>query len=219
MKKYSVLKIIMYLILITNITLIAISGTYAKYTSSSQVNFGYAHIAKWKVLINETDISTGVDVIELNLFDCIYDSDGSSYETDVQNISLVDEFTGETLTESMIAPGTSGNGTITIENDSNVNVKYEIEFNEHNDENVPVEYSIDNVNYYKADDLADVINNNSEKINYGASKIIQLYWRWQYEGDGTNSYNQTDETDTVIGVSTEDIKYQITAKIIVTQVD
>ena len=135
MKKYSITKIIMYLILITNITLVAISGTYAKYTSSGQVNFGYATIAKWKVLVNDTDISSGSNVIELNLFDNIYDSDGTSLETDIQNISLDDG-----TTEVVIAPGTSGNGEIIIENDSNVNVTYEIEFTEHNEKNVPVEY-------------------------------------------------------------------------------
>lgn len=219
MKKYNILKIIMYLILITNITLIAISGTYAKYTSTGQVNFGYAYVAKWKVLINSVDMSSGQNVVELNLFENIYDSDGSSYETDIETVALDNETVNPDYPSWTIAPGTSGNGTITIENDSNVNVKYEIEFTEHNEENVPVEYSIDNIEYYKADDLADIINDNAEKINYGDSEIINLYWRWQYEGDGTNSYSQTDETDTVIGSSAEIVKYQVSAKIIATQVD
>lgn len=219
MKKYSVLKIIMYLILIMNITIVAISGTYAKYTSSGQIDFGYAYVAKWNVLINNNDISKGNSSFEFYLFENIYDSDGTSYETDVETTNLNNEPIGGEGAQWTIAPGTSGKGTITIRNDSNVKVRYEFEFSEYNENNVPIEYSIDNINFYKAEDLADVINNNRPFIFYGDSKDIDLFWRWQYEGDGTNSYNQTDETDNEIGTMTKEVKYQITAKIIVTQVD
>lgn len=218
MKKYSVLKIIMYLILITNITLIAISGTYAKYTSTGSTERAYANVAKWNVLVNDVNLNAGDMQIEFDLFDCIYDSDGTSYETDVKTINLSNEPSGDYPAEWTIAPGTSGNATITIKNESNVNVDYKVQFTESNEFLVPIEYSLDNNTFYKIHDIEQIINAMTNKITYGDSETINIYWRWQFDNDGM-VYNQTDMKDTNLGLTTENIQYQVLAKIIVTQID
>lgn len=203
------------LILITIISLIATSGTYAKYTSSVETESSCVTVAKWSIKINDKDITQPQEAIAFDIFDTIYDSDGSSIEHDIANADTVivsDE-------NSIIAPGTSGAFDLKIENASEVKVKYSIEFTEDNLNNVPIEYSIDKVNYFNISDLTSQINDIAPAISIGDTSTVKVYWRWAYEGDGTNSYSQTDETDTALGTFSTSPIYNISAKIIVTQVD
>ncbi len=192
-------------IILTIIALIITSGTYAKYTSSIDTESAYATVAKWSVKINNQDITSSEQAITFNLFEYIYDSDGTEIEDDVSS--------------TKIAPGTSGGFSFTIENSSEVTIKYSIEFTENNTSNIPIEYSVDGVNYYNAAGLTNELNTNATNIAIGASKDIEVSWRWAYENNGTNSYSQTDTTDTALGKAATAPTYEVSAKIIATQVD
>ena len=190
-------------IILTIIALIITSGTYAKYTSSIDTTTANATVAKWSVKINGQDITKDSTAITFDLFETIYDSDGSEVETDVA--------------DTKIAPGTSGGFNFTIENSSEVTIKYSIDFTETNASNIPIEYSIDEENYYTAEGLTEELNNVAETIDIGSSKNIDIYWRWAYEG-GTGA-TQTDSSDTALGSATTAPTYNVKATIIATQVD
>ena len=190
-------------IILTIIALIITSGTYAKYTSSVDTTTATATVAKWSVKINGNDITKDSTAITLDLFNTIYDTGGNEEESDIA--------------EGKIAPGTEGGFNFEIENSSEVTIKYSIEFTETNSSNIPIEYSIDNVNYYTAAELTEELNNNSELIEMEDSKVIEVFWRWAYEG-GTGAA-QTDETDTALGTATTAPTYNVKATIIATQVD
>lgn len=188
-------------IIITIIALIITSGTYAKYTSSVDTTSASATVAKWSVKINGQDITTDQTEITFDLFEYIYDSDGGEIEEDV--------------VDNKIAPGTSGKFDLAIENSSEVTVKYSIEFTETNTSDIPIEYSIDGTNYFDAAGLTAELNNNAENIAIGDTKNIDVTWRWAYEVDGLTS----DSTDTALGTATTAPTYEVSAKIIATQVD
>lgn len=194
-------------IIITIIALIITSGTYAKYTSSIDTESAYATVAKWSVKINGKDITTSEQAITFNLFEFIYDSNGEDEENDVVN--------------AKIAPGTSGGFSFNIENTSEVNIKYSIEFKENNTSSIPIEYSVDGINYYNAAVLTNQLNNNATNIAIGTNKNITVRWRWAYESasDDTSIKNAVDIADTNLGKASIAPTYEVSAKIIATQVD
>lgn len=193
----------MIAIILTIIALIITSGTYAKYTSSIDTTTANATVAKWSVKINGKDITKDSTAITFNLFDTIYDTGASEPEDDVA--------------EGKIAPGTEGGFNFEIENSSEVTIKYSIEFTETNSSNIPIEYSIDQENYYTAEELTEELNNNAESIYMEDSKLIDVYWRWAYEG--ATGATQTDVTDTALGSATTAPTYNVKATIVATQVD
>ncbi len=203
------------LTMITIISLIATSGTYAKYTSSVETESSCVTVAKWSVKINDKDITQTQEAIAFDIFDTIYDSDGTSIEYDIANV----DSTSDPNKNSIIAPGTSGAFNLKIENESEVNIKYSIEFTEDNTSRIPIEYSVNGVDYFDVEGLTNALNTRAENIAIGGLETIEVSWRWAYESDGTNSYGQTDETDTALGTFSTSPIYNVSAKIIVTQVD
>lgn len=188
-------------IIITIIALIITSGTYAKYTSSINTTAATATVAKWSVKINGQDITTDQKLIEFNLFQYINDSDGIEDEEDVS--------------DTKIAPGTSGSFNFAIENSSEVTIKYSIEFAETNASSIPIEYSIDGITYYDAAGLTEALNEEATEIEIGVTQNVEVKWRWAYEVNGLSS----DSTDTALGKATTTPTYSVTAKIVATQVD
>ena len=93
-----------------------IAGTYAKYISEISGS-GTATVAKWKWKINNTDItSSATNTFTFNLLETVKDSDGTSSESDVAS--------------GLLAPGMTGEFTIDITNNSEVNANYAINFSE-----------------------------------------------------------------------------------------
>mgnify|MGYP000482400440 CR=1 FL=1 len=106
------MKITTFVLLITILALILVSGTYAKYTSSVSGSDS-ATVAKWSIKVNGTEIAVANPNVTFKLFETINDTNGG-VESDV--------------TSGLIAPGTSGAFSVKIKNESEVTAKYSIGF-------------------------------------------------------------------------------------------
>ena len=116
-----VAKFAIIVLALTMIALILVSGTYAKYTSEFEATSN-ARVAKWSFKVNNKDIATSeAQELTINLFKTIKDTTDAeevgSNETDVK---------AGTATQAIIAPGTAGEFTISVQNLSEVTAKAEI---------------------------------------------------------------------------------------------
>lgn len=223
-----------FAIILTIIALIATSGTYAKYTSSKETTTARARVAKWSVLINGDDMTDQSQTVTFNLFDSIYDTDedggdSSALETNVTRAAA-------SSSTKIIAPGVSGSFSFAIENASEVDIKYSLEFEEENEITVqdtngndqtvyiPILYSTSkNGTYYDAAGLTTYLQENAQTMAQGGTRTVTIYWKWDYEADSTNAYSQTNAKDTALGIAAQDYgsepTYEVTATIVATQVN
>lgn len=179
MKEKKLFFAIVALILLAVVTLFSVVGTYAKYTTSLNGS-SIARVAKWAWNISGEDINAGTTTYKLDLFTTVKDSDNSTDETNVT----------KGTNENIIAPGTSGSFNIVITNNSEVDARYKYDITETNDNNVPIEYSLDKTSWKTAQDMSKAYTD----IAKGATdNSATIYWRWAF---GTGS---TDATDTAIG--------------------
>ena len=110
MKKNNKLgKFVAFVLLITIIAVILVASTYAKYTTSKDLE-AVATVAKWSIKLGGKDITQNETVI-FDLFTTVKDTDGND-ETDVS--------------ANRIAPGTQGSFDVELENASEVTAKYNI---------------------------------------------------------------------------------------------
>lgn len=178
------------------LSLTLVSSTLAKYTSTVS-GADTATVAKWAWRYNGTELSATPAPLTFDLLETRYDSDGASAEADVK--------------EGLIAPGTSGEFTIDIENLSEVTATYKIDFTV--DENdVPLEWSIDGVNW--TDELSDITTpvklsmaNTTDDTDIAT---VTVKWRWAFNGGD-------DANDTQLGL--EQAVVSVTAQITFEQVD
>lgn len=213
MKKNKVTRLAILVLALAIASMMIVSGTYAKYTSSI-AGTATGSVAKWAWTIGNDTITSGADVTNgftLNLFDTIKDTGLSADETDVD----------ETGATKLIAPGTGGSFQISLTNDSEVNATYAIALAEtDNDDNIPIEYSTDGSTWVTAANLSGV---STTAINMGATANLTLYWRWAFTGATSTNYTetQTDATDTLLGFAANTTRptVEVTATITVTQVD
>lgn len=169
------------LVILTVLTLYVVSTTYAKYVSSMN-GTSTARVAKWAWKINNSDLTSGSATFNLNLFDTVLDTDISSTETNVK----------KGTSEHIIAPGTSGEFKIKVENKSEVNATYKYTLSQNNPSNIPIEYSTDKSAW--TSNIQTLNAAVAKNINMGAAATdATIYWRWAI-GDGS-----TDATDTAIG--------------------
>lgn len=163
----------------------AAAGTVAKYQTTLG---GSSTVQVAKFDVTATNLGTGTST-DIQLFDTILDTDVENAETDVA--------TGADSSKR-IAPGTSGKTTITITNNSEVNVEAALALAvTNNGLNVPFEFSLDKTNWKTVDQLNALSDFKPELTTTtpNKEKVINLYWRWAI-GNGT-----TDTTDTTIGTS------------------
>lgn len=187
--------LVLSLVLLSVVSMGSVAGTYAKYTSNA-TGTDSARVAKWSFTVGTTDIATS-STFTFNLFETV----DSNVKTGVD--------------ENIIAPGTEGSFTIALQNDSEVNATYSIDYTVTNTASIPVEFSIDNGATWTTT-LTDVIDTD---INMsGATDSITIKWRWAFEGAGSSNYtdSQTDLTDTALGVTGTDT-ITVSAKITATQ--
>ncbi len=203
MKTNKFMRIASFLLVAVVLTTCAISGTFAKYTSKV-TGSDTARVALWKFNFGADDTQIG-ETVTFNLFD---------YTDNNNNVDV----NGLADNAKVIAPGTTGSFDLVIENVSEVNAKYTIEFTETN-ANIPLQYSVDNTNWVDSiaeltmTDLTDVA------INMGDNDTQTIYWRWVFEGTTTGAHaGQTDIGDTALGLGGT-AEVTITANITVTQVD
>ena len=203
MKKMSLLTV---LVAAVALTAYSVSGTYAKYTSTFEGSDS-ARVAKWAFQINDKDPEAD-NSFTFNLFETINDTDGTTAETDV----------AKGTDENIIAPGTSGSFNIKLANNSEVNAQYSISYTVVNTDNIPVEFSVDNVTTLTSN-IAD-LNVADTAINMNnASDEVTVQWRWVYErGDDDTAKGTNNAADTALG-NAGTATLSVTATIVATQVD
>lgn len=195
-KNNRLLKLSVYALLLTIVGLSLVSGTYAKYVSTAS-GTDTAVVAKWDIKAgkkgNEVSITGNNSTVSFDLFDTINDTTNHEADADV--------------VQGKIAPGTEGSFEFSIKNDSEVNARYGLNFQISNS-NVPLEFSIDGVNYTSS--LTNIAPSNDTKILMGKSTSVIVYWRWKFE-------NGRDAEDTELGLTTPSVA--VTTTLIVEQID
>ena len=175
-------------------TMCLVGGTFAKYTSSG-TGTDTATVAKWDIRVNGSEIAKS-DTFTFDLFQTITDSDLTSAETDIAPAD-----------GSIIAPGTSGKFSIAIQNLSQVNATYTIDYTVTNTNNIPVEFSTNGTDWKRDINALDVTD---VAIGLGTDTTVTVQWRWVFAGNDT--------TDTALG-SAATATLTVAAKVTATQVD
>lgn len=204
MKKNTLTKVVLIVLLIAMIGLIVLAGAYARYTTT-MTGSDVATVAKFQVGSNLKNST-------FNLFStAIKEADGTTEETNVAS--------------GKIAPGTGGKFKIELTNDSDVTVEYTLSLKEtSNTAKVPIEYSLDGTNYTTASNFATLADNKGE-LEIGSSKQttaeVTVYWRWAIDGTSSTNYttSQTDSTDTALGQAEATPTVTVEASVVFTQVD
>ena len=185
---------ILLLLIVVAIGSYFIAGTYARYTRKL-TGSDTASVAKFSVS------ATGLNseqTANINLFSTIKEEDTNSEEKNVAN--------------KKIAPGTGGKFTTTLTNDSEVDVKASITLEEVNNNNIPIEYSIDGVTWNNAESAKrDITLDHTEKTSGNTSEDVTIYWRWKFDSN--------DSVDTALGQSEVTPTVETKINVIFTQVD
>lgn len=213
-KDHALSKCVALVLLVTMITLILVSGTYSKYTSTVSAE-DTATVANWKILVNNSDITVDEPTTTFNLFSTIKDTANGSAETDVATVAG----------KKLIAPGTQGSFDLVVKNDSQVTAEYTIAFVEtKSDATLPIEYSLNGTSDWKTDlnELEIATTPKTVAMN-GTSQTTTVYWRWAFTGSASANYtsSQTDAKDTKLGVDavTTPATVKVKATITVNQVN
>ena len=193
MKKNKILRLASVMLMLCLITTCAISGTFAKYTTSGSAN-ETARVAKW-----------GFDTLTLKL-DMFKDAYGATVKSagsdDVIAPGTEGSYTID-LQPTSGAPEVSYNFTITLEKDASTN---EALFNK-------IEWSIDGTTYGTFADLnAKIAAAYADTYAPGDTPDdLTIYWRWTFYVDDAG-----DTSDTTLGNGTASLK--INASFTATQV-
>ncbi len=206
MKKTRIVGLLLVFVLVTSCF---VGGTFAKYASQGSGS-DKAVVAKWSINVNSSEIAVNPEVtqVKFNLFDTAYELQGDTItDTDDNDIDQ---------TENYIAPGTGGEFELVITNNSQVTAKYTVKLTHVNSSNIPLEYSLDGINWNP--DISQVTITNDNLAMNGGTKTETVYWRWQFN-DVANL--KDDNTDTALGISAQTTAptITVTATIYAEQVD
>lgn len=205
-KDNKLVKFTMFVLLITIVAIVLVSGTYAKYTSKVSGE-STATVAKWSIKVNDNELAAENSTVTFNLFDTINDTGNTAKETDVAN--------------KKIAPGTAGSFDLKVKNESEVTAKYAISF-EVSESDIPLEFSTDKGVTWK-----DSITAPAEKtLAVGAAEdTVTVQWRWVYEVADSTDANivdaNVDAADTTLGIAAQTTAptVTVTTTLTATQVD
>ena len=203
MKKNRMMRVASALLVAVLLTTCCISGTFAKYTSSS-TDSDTARVAKWAFELEGAAMQNTFTFDLFTYTDPNVDVDGNG-------------------SEKVIAPGTTGVFEINLTNNSEVNAQYTITFTETNTSNIPLQYSLDGTNW--VDSIAELSAITDVAINMGGSATKTIHWRWAFNDtttavtDGSAHAGQTNSTDTDLGTAATLAQVIIGATILVEQVD
>lgn len=149
MRKNKMMRAASGLLVATLLTTSVISGTFAKYTSSASGK-DTARVAKWEITYKDNSTNGG-DAVNLvgsptNLKVSLFDyTDG--------NVDVVGKDG-----KKIVAPGTAGSFSFTIESKSEVSANTVVTLKETNTSNIPIEYGLKSADtdapttWVKADD-------------------------------------------------------------------
>lgn len=184
MKGNKLVKLMAFVLLVTVLAIILVSGTYAKYTTSA-TGTDTAKVALWSIKINDEDIAKAeTKELTVDLFSTITNTDG----TDEKNVSKTDG--------SLIAPGTMGSfNLVSIENASEVNATYSVTYTLTGAEGIPLQFTTTKDNEGSWSNSLPSVNVTNADLKAGAKADgTVVYWRWAFDGN--------DETDTNLGTTT-----------------
>lgn len=207
MKKNRMMRLASILLVCVLLTTSVISGTFAKYTSTA-TGSDTARVAKWSFTAGGTEIST-TDEFTFDLWTF----------TDRNNVDDAD---------TIIAPGTKGQFSIALVNNSEVTANYTVSFVESqgnvDDKHIPIQYSLTGADDEWKDDISQ-LNIGETTLNMkGGSNTVTVYWRWAFDDHTANIHDgQTDVKDTALGIEAQNAGNEplvvVTATITATQVD
>ena len=207
MKKNKLTRLAILVLALAIGSMMIVSGTYAKYTSSA-TGTSTATVAKWSFELNGEEIaSTTPQSITLDLFDTILDT--------------LDDNDEEDVVDGKIAPGTYGEFQVTVENTSEVTAAYTLTATVTNDANVPIEFSTDNGSTWVTS-LSSLNTAQATTLEVGdPATTATVQWRWAFEGADSSNFSstQTDTTDTTIGIAGTAPTVTVTLTVTATQVD
>lgn len=217
MKKNKMMRLASFLLVAVLLSTCAISGTFAKYTST-QTNSDTARVAKWSFTVGSADIAQETFVFDL--FNTVYDT------ANVTDDDSVDNGTGS---EVIIAPGTWGYFDLVLTNTSEVDAQYAIDYVV-TANGIPVKFQVvknpaaapencPTTGSWDAD-IADITASNETTLKYAdadaGTKTVtyRIFWKWDIGStDGENT------TDTDLGKATPLAGITVAATITATQVD
>lgn len=191
-------KLIAILLLVAMISLVLLSGTYAKYTSTYSGS-DTAVVASWK-------ITNGNQVANIDLFGVskIYDTkDVTDFTT-----GTVDADVRTGTDNGIIAPGTWGKFSYTVTNDSDVNAEYTVTYTV-DEAGVPLKWSVDGNTW--TDDLSNV---STTALAMDDSMTVTVYWKWDF-----TDTDPRDANDTALGEAVTLARPTVGISTIFTQVD
>lgn len=183
MKKNKMMRIASVLLVAVLLSTCAISGTFAKYTSSV-TGAATATVAKWSFEVNDTEIAVNGDPsVTFNLFDTSAQFDEA----------------GADVVAGKIAPGTQGSFQYKLENTSEVSAKYTISFT------AAFPTGIDNTRFkfYSDSSMSDekeialtdgkytVAKDVEIEAGVNEEKTVTVYWKWDFGAD---------KDDTALGI-------------------
>ena len=213
MKNDRITRFAILVLALTMITLMIVSGTFAKYTSSA-TGSDSATVAKWSIKVGSGDgieIAGSSSTVSFDLFSTIKDEDGGS-EADVAGKASGTAVGSTSATAKIIAPGTSGSFDIIVKNESEVNATYSIAF-ESNNTSIPIEFSTDGTTWKSTLSEANVTN---AAINMNsAAQTKTVYWRWAYD---VSAARDTADTNLGVAAQTSPASVTLSATITATQV-
>ena len=209
MKNDKITRFAILILALTMITLMIVSGTFAKYTSSA-TGSDTATVAKWSIKVGSgegVEIAGSSSTVSFDLFSTIKDEDGGS-EADVAGKASGTAVGSTSTTAKIIAPGTSGSFDIIVKNESEVNATYSIAF-ESNNTSIPIEFSTDGTTWKSTLSEANVTN---AAINMNsAAQTKTVYWRWAYDVSAAR-----DTADTNLGVAAQTSPASVTLSATIT---
>ena len=173
MKKRTLARIGMLALALCLVSTCLLGGTLAKYTTVI-TGTGTGAVAKFDVKATLDDAATGLATGNINIFDTAYTN----------------------VTTNKLAPGTEGDFTYMLHNDSEVAVNYTVDYTVDED-GVYLLWSTDGTMW--TDDLADISTPVVLAIG-AADTSITLQWKWAYEADAL-AVGQSDAADTALGVA------------------
>lgn len=167
MKKNKMMRIASVLLVAVLLSTCAISGTFAKYATKVE-GTANASVAKWDVAAS---VGTATNVFDL--FKTIKDSNGDA-ETDVAS--------------GKIAPGTSGEFTITLDANNEVSTAYSVTFELiKSNPGLPIKFSVDGGEFK---DTLDSVNGTITLSSDAATLDRDIIVKWQWAiGNNSGSDN------------------------------
>ena len=175
------------------VAVLAAATTWARYASEVS-GADTVDVATFKV--SASGFEEGKDV---ELFTTVYELDDTTDFT-----AGVEE---KDVAAGKVAPGTWGKFEMTLQNDSDVTVTYEVKL-AYNDTAVPLEFSFDATTWKAASAVGDLEGAKGELAAPGAdgasvTATKTVYWKWPYQTGTTDEEKEAaDKTDTDLGTGT-----------------